>query len=114
MNHLLAAADQSGASPAGVILLILIWGSMFAFYWMPSIIAAFRWRDLPNPGGVLIINFFAWFFIFPWVIALVMAVRSKPQPVVIAPSPYGFQLQPQQQPFPQPIARQQQPPPQIP
>jgi hypothetical protein len=75
--HALAAGNNTGGTILGIFLYILA----FAAYWTPSIIAVCRWNKIPNPAGVLITNFFAWFLLFPWVIALVMAVRSQPRPV---------------------------------
>jgi hypothetical protein len=45
---------------------------------VPSIIAIFRWKDIPNGGGVIVLNFLG-FTVVCWIIALVMAVRSKPR-----------------------------------
>lgn len=110
MNHLLAANGSSTASSAfGVVFLILLGIFGLAAYWAPTIVALFRWKDLPNGGGIIVLNFFG-FTVVCWIVALVMAVRSKPQPMVYAPPP-GFSLpqHPMHQPFPQPAARQEWP-----
>ena len=86
----------SGSNTGGTVLGIVLYVLAFAAYWTPSIIAVCRWGHIPNPAGVLITNFFAWFFLFPWVIALVMAVRSKPQPVQVQMAPGYYPPQPQQ------------------
>ena len=84
--HALAEGSNAGGAVLGIFLYLLL----FAAYWTPSIIAVCRWGKIPNPAGVLIINFFAWFLLFPWVIALVMAVRSRPRP-----RPMQIQMPPQ-------------------
>jgi hypothetical protein len=49
-------------------------------YWTPTIVA---WRRrVPNLGSVAVVNFFSFFLLVPWVIALAMAARSRP------PAPY--------------------------
>lgn len=56
------------------------------FYMLPSIIAATR--KVPNTGSVVVVNaFLGWTFV-GWVVALAMALRSRPQPIVVAnPAP---------------------------
>src|SRR5260221_10869884 len=101
----LAAGSCNNA--ASTVLVIIVWALIIAAYWVPTIIAIFRWKDIPNGGGVIVLNFFG-FTVVCWIIALVMAVRSKPRPVAFAPGPYGFPLPPQQPPqtWPQPTAPQ--------
>jgi hypothetical protein len=97
--HVLADGGNTGGTILGIFLYVLL----FAAYWTPSIIAVCRWGKIPNPAGVLIINFFAWFLLFPWVIALVMAVRSRPQPLQVQMPPQaapGYYQPYQQQPHP--------------
>jgi hypothetical protein len=104
--HPLAAA--SGSNPALTVLGIVLIVLGIVAYWTPTIIAIFRWKDIPNGGGVIVLNFFG-FTVVCWIIALVMAVKSRPRPVGFAPGPYGFPLPPQQpQTFPQPTAPQPQ------
>jgi len=85
--HQLAASSDAGSTALGFV----IWAVIVIVYWVPTIIALFRWKDIPNGGGVIVLNFFGFLFV-TWIIALVMAVRSKPQPLQVqyAPPP-GYQ-----------------------
>jgi hypothetical protein len=78
-----------------------------AAYWVPSIVATVRRKNIPNFGGVIVVNFLLGWTLIGWIVALVMAVRSRPQPVVFAPRSYGLTLlrRPPQG-FPQPTAPQ--------
>lgn len=56
----------------------LIWLIAIAVYFTPAIVA---WtRHAPRRGWVTAVNLFA-FLVVPWIIALVMACRTVPQPV---------------------------------
>lgn len=68
-----------------VILIILA----IAAYWAPTLVA---WlRHVPNAGSVTVVNLFLGWTLAGWVVALAMAVRSRPQrpagPPVAAPQP---------------------------
>ena len=47
-------------------------------YWIPSIVAIFR-RKWVNAGSIVVINLFLGWTLIGWVVALAMAVKSKPQ-----------------------------------
>lgn len=70
--HALAAGD----SPGSLALGFLLWAAIIAAYWAPSVVALAR--KVPNKGSVVVVNFFAFALLIPWVIALAMACRSKP------------------------------------
>ena len=80
-------AGSTAAAFAGTIGMILL-------YWLPSLIG---WRRrVPGLGQVVIWNFFAFFFVVPWVAALILAFRepvsrttagSRPPALPAAPSP---------------------------
>lgn len=54
--------------------LIVLWIFLVVFYWVPTIVA---WvRKVPNAMSVTVINFFAFLFFIPWIVALAMACRS--------------------------------------
>jgi hypothetical protein len=76
----LAIALAASGRDAGFTLL---WAALIAFYWLPAIVA---WsRHVPNAGSVTVVNFFAWFLFFPWIIALAMACRSRPAAPALFP-----------------------------
>lgn len=50
------------------------------FYVLPSIIAMAR--KVPNTGSVVVINILLGWTFVGWVVALAMALRSRPQPMV--------------------------------
>jgi hypothetical protein len=54
--HPLAAASGSNAASTVLGIVLIVVG--FAAYWTPTIIAIFRWKDIPNGGGVIVLNFF--------------------------------------------------------
>jgi hypothetical protein len=62
--------------------------ALAAMYWTPTIIGIARHKHIPNVGGVIIVNALLGWTVIGWIIALVMAVKSKPQPVVFAPAYY--------------------------
>jgi hypothetical protein len=70
---LAAGGNAGGGSTLGSLALAV---ALIALYWLPSFIA---WRrHVQGIGQVVIVNFFAFFFLVPWVIALVMAFRHVP------------------------------------
>jgi hypothetical protein len=105
MNTL--ASSDTGSTVLG----FAIWAAVIVAYWTPTIVAVCRWKHIPNGGGVIVVNgLLGWTFI-GWIVALVMAVRSRPQPLHIqmGQPPYGFTL-PQQRPFPSPTGQNPQQP----
>lgn len=83
----LVAAQATSNFGAGVLVIVLIVLAIVA-YWVPTIIAVLRYKQIPNPVGVIVVNIFLGWTFIGWVVALVMAVRSKPQPVTYAQPPY--------------------------
>jgi DNA-binding transcriptional regulator of glucitol operon len=81
-------ADSSGGSAA---LGIIVWIVVIAVYWAPTITSAIR--HLPDTGTVAVWNFFGWFFLVPWIVAMAKAARSRPQPGPQYVVPPGFQPQ---------------------
>jgi hypothetical protein len=74
------AASTSGASTAAAVVFIVI-GAIA--YFIPVTVAWFR--QVPNIGSVLVVNFFfGWTFV-GWIIALAMAARSRTLPVTVTP-----------------------------
>lgn len=77
--------------------ILLLFG--IALYLLPSIIAITR--KVPNWGSAVVLNIFGGFLIFGWVIAMMMACRSKYQTVMVPQYGYGQQpYPPQPQPMP--------------
>jgi hypothetical protein len=79
------AATQTASGAASTVLAVVLIILAIAAYWVPTIIAIARHKDIPNFAGVIVINFLLGWMFIGWVVALVMAVRSKPRPVVFAP-----------------------------
>jgi hypothetical protein len=77
MNVLAAATTTEGGG--NVLLGLLLWAAIIVSYWIPTIVALVR--HVPNKGSVIVINAFLGWTIVGWVIALAMAVRTRPQPV---------------------------------
>ncbi len=78
----LAAATSSDAGPAVGLAVIAVLS--FIAYWVPWFIA---WRrHVPNTGAVFVINLFAGWTLIGWVVALAMAVRTRPAAVPAAPT----------------------------
>jgi hypothetical protein len=70
----IAASAGSGAGSAiGSILLVPV---LFAFYWLPSIIAAVR--KVHGIGQIVVVNLFLGWTAIGWIVALVMAFRHVP------------------------------------
>ncbi len=85
-----AATDVLANSAGGVagaigatILLIAIFITIFAAYWVPSIVALTR--HVPDRGSVIVVNALAGWTIAGWIVALAMACRSTDVPAVKAP-----------------------------
>jgi len=69
----MGALAAAGTGPGGTAGAFVITIAGIALYWLPSLIA---WRRrVPGLGQVVIVNVFAFFFLVPWIIALVMAFR---------------------------------------
>lgn len=86
-----------GIGAAVLILIVFLYpdqsGSLFMVgvvfiggYFVPTIVA--QTRNMPNVGGVLIVNLLTGWTGIGWIIALVMACMQKSQPVVLAPQPH--------------------------
>jgi Superinfection immunity protein len=75
MNALAAA----GSSGGNVALALLLWAGLILGYFIPTIVAMVR--HVPNKGSVIVINVFLGWTIVGWVVALAMAVRTRPEPV---------------------------------
>lgn len=72
MNTVVAAGG------AGTLAANLGAAAIIIGYWVPTIIA---WiRRVPNKGSVTVINVFLGWTVIGWIVALAMAVRSRPQP----------------------------------
>jgi hypothetical protein len=64
----------AGTQPGGTVGAFAVTIAGIFLYWLPSLIA---WRRrVPGLGQVVIWNFFTFFFVFPWVIALILAFRE--------------------------------------
>ena len=86
----LASAAANAGPPAGAIAGIVIG---LLLYFLPTFISLIR--NVPHTGNVIAINFFlGWTLVF-WVIALAMAVRTRPEKVPApqqqAPPPQTYQ-----------------------
>jgi Superinfection immunity protein len=68
-----ASAGSSAGSAIGTVVLVIL---AFAFYWLPSIIAAVR--KVRGIGQVIVVNLFLGWTAIGWVVALVMAFRHVP------------------------------------
>jgi hypothetical protein len=66
----------SGGSVAGGIGGLVIVLLAIVCYFIPTIVALMR--DVPNSGSVAVINFFLGWTFLGWVVALAMAMRSRP------------------------------------
>jgi len=71
----MSLADSQAAS---AVVGFLVWVLAIAAYWAPTIVSVSR--RLPDTGTVAVWNFFAFFLLFPWIIALAKACRSRPVP----------------------------------
>jgi Superinfection immunity protein len=60
---------SGGAAGIGILILI-------ALYFLPTIVAASR--KVVNLGSIVVINVFLGWTLVGWVVALAMAVRTKP------------------------------------
>lgn len=73
-----AATAPGSNAAASVIVIILILVSIGA-YWVPTAVAYVRRSEIPNMASIVVINAFLGWTIVGWVVALAMAVRSRPQ-----------------------------------
>jgi hypothetical protein len=60
---------------AGPRLVILVLA--FVIYWLPTIVAVVRRNEVPSVAPVVIVNCFLGWTLIGWVVALVMACRSR-------------------------------------
>ena len=67
-----AVVARAGAGLGGFLLLLILIG----LYFLPTIVAFYR--KVPNSGSVFVINLFLGWTFIAWVVALAMAVRSRP------------------------------------
>lgn len=88
------AAASSGSNGAAVVVVVVVVVVAIGLYWIPTAVALVRRREIPNVGSVVVINLFLGWTVVGWVVALAMAVRSRPQPQYMPP--------PWQQPMPPP------------
>ena len=79
-------ADSSSPGAGATIGTILVIVVAIAAYWVPALVALIRQRQIPNVASVIVINAFLGWTVVGWVVALAMAVRSRPQPAY--PPPY--------------------------
>lgn len=70
------AAASTGTSTGDVILAIMVTVGGLIAYWVPTIVALVR--HIPNKGSVIVVNAFLGWTVVGWVVALAMAVRSRP------------------------------------
>jgi hypothetical protein len=68
-----ASAAAAGSSAGGTILGFTLLSAMVIAYWVPTFVALAR--HVPNKWQIATVNFFAFFFLFPWVVALVWALK---------------------------------------
>ena len=73
----IAATTSSPDSFAGTFAFLTSVLVGFAAYWVPTIVAVVR--KVPSKGSIIVINFFLGWTIIGWVVALAMAVRTRPQ-----------------------------------
>jgi len=86
-----AATSNGGSAVGGLVFLVfLVVGA--ALYFLPSILALMR--KVPNVGSVIVINvFLGWTFI-GWIVALAMAMRSRPVATNVYVNNAGMPMQP--------------------
>jgi hypothetical protein len=83
-SMIIAASISSGGGFTGSIIFFVSVLVGFAAYWVPTIVAVVR--QVPSKGSIIVINFFLGWTIIGWVVALAMAVRTRPQqPQYLAP-----------------------------
>ena len=80
-----ASADTQNA--INVIIGFVIGLAITASYCTPAIIALVR--KIPNAGSVVVVNLLLGWTFVGWIIALAMAVRSKPRPFYPPQRPPG-------------------------
>ncbi|MDS2174280.1 MULTISPECIES: superinfection immunity protein [unclassified Nesterenkonia] len=73
--------EMNGAEGAIVGIVIVVVGLVaLAVYFLPSLVAMIRSH---NVGGVFLVNLLLGWSFIGWVVALVMACGSKPQPAQV-------------------------------
>lgn len=84
MQYLAAGSSDPGAAVAAVFIIVF----SVILYWIPTVVALVRRHEIPNVGSIVIINLFLGWTLVGWVVALAMACRSRPQPVMMmVPAP---------------------------
>lgn len=68
-------SDSGDISVPYIFAFVAITAVSLVFYFVPTIIAAYR--DIPNLGPVVVINFFLGWTFVGWVAALAMAVAGR-------------------------------------
>lgn len=68
----------AGDNPGTILLGFAIWAAILAAYLAPSIIALAR--RVPNAGSVVVVDMLLGWTVIGWIVALAMALRSKPSP----------------------------------
>ena len=76
MNALAAAATGGNMPAWEVILGVVAYLAIAAAYLAPTITALLR--HMPSTGPIIVINILLGWTVIGWIIALAMAVRSKP------------------------------------
>jgi Superinfection immunity protein len=97
--HVSSVSSSGGSAALGAVLIII----GIVAYGVPAIVAFAR-KDVSNTASIVVINLFLGWTIVGWVIALAMAVRSRPSmpqyvvPPDWAPPPQGWRQASAQQP----------------
>ena len=71
------ADSQAGSTAVGII----VWIVLVAVYWAPTITGAILRKH--NTSVIAVWNLFAFFFVFPWIMAWVKVAERPQQPVVV-------------------------------
>jgi hypothetical protein len=100
MSNALTASVGGSSALRAVLYLVA-----FAAYFVPTIVALAR-RGAANTGAIGVINIFLGWSLIGWIVALVMACRTRPQykmpPGWMAPQPRPEWVPPQRQGSPPP------------
>jgi hypothetical protein len=65
-------ASATAGEPSAFAITVF-WVALFLAYWAPAVVALVR--RVPNLAQIIAVNFFAFFFLIPWVVALVWALK---------------------------------------
>ena len=76
---MITAATTTGSTAASSVLVIIFILVAIAAYWVPTVVAYVRRSEIPNLGSIVVINAFLGWTMVGWVVALAMAMRSRPQ-----------------------------------